>query len=119
TPSDCGQYTVAAGGAYPGQAAYTGSNLEAIYIADPANAITVYGAGDPNGDYLINPLDVMWPDFRPKAGAAIGGLAAATPPTDGFFDNTANYLGALPPNNGAGIPWYSGWTRGWTSSTRK
>ncbi|HKV75138.1 MAG TPA: hypothetical protein VJN95_11505, partial [Gemmatimonadales bacterium] len=47
TPSDCGQYTVAAGGAYPGQAAYTGSNLEAIYIADPANAITVYGAGDP------------------------------------------------------------------------
>jgi hypothetical protein len=117
--SDCAQYTVAAGGAYAAQAAYTGSNLEAIYIADPANSITVYGAGDANGDFMVNPLDVMWPDFRPKPGAAIGGLAAATPPSDGFFDNTANYLGALPPNNGAGIPWYSGWTRGWTSSTRK
>ncbi len=110
-PSDCGPYTVAGG--------FTGSNLEALYIADPANKITVYAAGDANGDYLINPLDVIAPDFRPKAGAAIGGLAAATPPADGFFDVSATYLGALPPNNGAGIPWYSGWTRGWTTSLTK
>jgi hypothetical protein len=117
--ADCGPYTVAAGGAYPGQAAYSGSNLEAIYAANPANNITVYAAGDANGDFLVNPLEVMWPDFRPKPGAAIGSLAAATPPNDGFFDPSANYLGALPPNNAAGIPWYSGWSRGWTTSTTK
>ncbi len=116
---DCGPYTVAAGGAYPGQAAYTGTNLEAIYVANPANNITVYAAGDANGDYLVNPLEVMWPDFRPKPGAAIGALTAATPPSDGFFDPSANYLGALPANNAAGIPWYSGWSRGWTTSTTK
>jgi hypothetical protein len=108
---DCASYTVAGG--------FNGSNLEAMFAADPANHITVYAAGDANGDYLVNPLDVLVPDFRPKPGAAIGGLAAATPPADGFFDASATYLGALPPNNGAGIPWYSGWTRGWTTSTTK
>lgn len=109
--ADCGPYTVAGG--------FTGSNLEAMYLADANNHITVFNAGDANGDYLVNPLDVLVPDFRPKPGAAIGGLAAATPPADGFFDASATYLGALPPNNGAGIPWYSGWTRGWTTSTTK
>jgi hypothetical protein len=107
----CGAYTAAAG--------FTGSNLEALYIADAANSITAFAAGDVNGDYLIDPLNVLVPDFRPKIGSALAGLAAATPPTDGFFDNSATYLGALPTTSGAGIPWYSGWTRGWTSGSTK
>ncbi|HKE91618.1 MAG TPA: hypothetical protein VKB45_14895, partial [Gemmatimonadales bacterium] len=110
----CGPYT-----APP----FDGTNLEALYIADAANNITVFNHDDANGDYLVNPLDVLAPDFRPKPGSAPTTLAAAANPgtVNGLtFDNAA-YLGAVAPENGSGsnIPWYAGWTRGWTSSTTK
>jgi hypothetical protein len=100
---------------------FTGSNLEALYIADPANSITTFGNDDVNGDYLVNPLEVLAPDFRPKAGSAPTTLAVAANPgtVNGFTFDNAPYLGAVAPVNGVNIPWYAGWTRGWTSSTTK
>ncbi len=47
------------------------------------------------------------PDFRPLAAEARS--FAATPPRDGFFDPTANYVGAVDPTPTA-RPWYWGWT---------
>ncbi len=45
------------------------------------------------------------PDWKPTAGAAAltGG---ATPPSDGFFDATATFVGAIGPDD---------WTQGWTT----
>jgi hypothetical protein len=114
TPSACGPY---------GTPAFTGSNLEALYEADAGNNVTVFGNDNVSGDYLVNPLDVLAPDFRPKAGSAPTTLAAAPNPgtVNGFTFDNAPYLGAVAPANGTGsnIPWYAGWTRGWTSSTTK
>ena len=100
---------------------FTGTNLEALYEADAANNITVFNNDDVNGDYLVNPLNVIAPDFRPKAGSAPATLAAAANPgtVNGFTFDNAPYLGAVAPVNGVNIPWYAGWTRGWTSSTTK
>jgi hypothetical protein len=101
----CGPYTL------------TGAaNLEALYIADVANNITVFNGGDVNGDYLVDPLNVIAPDFRPKAGSAPTTLPVATVPADPFF-TSASYIGAVAPVNGGNIPWYSGWTRGYVSAT--
>lgn len=112
--------TVQACGPYA-PAAYTGSNLEALYEADAANNITVFGNDNASGDYLVNPLDVIAPDFRPKAGSAPATLAAAANPgtVNGFTFDNAPYLGAVAPVNGVNIPWYAGWTRGWTNATTK
>ncbi len=65
---------------------------------------------------LLSPLSVIVPDFRPSLSlAVIGGV----PPTDGFFDVTATYIGGVAPAtaNKSNAPWYSGWTRGWQNST--
>jgi hypothetical protein len=111
-PGDCGPYTTAGG--------FTGSNLEALYIAKASNAITVFASGDANGDYLVDPLNVLTPDFRPKTGSAPATAARSALPGGGFFE-TADYIGAVAPANGqkSNIPWYVGWTRGWTTSTTK
>lgn len=109
TSSVCGPYTS------------NGTNLEALYIADAANSITVFNNDDVNGDFLVNPLDVLAPDFRPKAGSAPTTLAVAPNPglINNFTFDAAPYLGAVAPVNGVNIPWYAGWTRGWTTSTTK
>ncbi len=112
TTSACGPYA---------PPTFNGSNLEALYMADAANNITVFNNDDANGDYLVNPLDVVAPDFRPKAGSAPTTLpVAANPGTiNGFTFEDAPYLGAVAPVNGSNIPWYAGWTRGWTTGTQK
>jgi hypothetical protein len=68
----------------------------------------------PGTTNLVNPFNVLTPDFRPTTA-----IAGATPPSDGFFDTSATYRGAVPAKNvtASNIPWYSGWTRGWQSST--
>ena len=95
---------------------FDGTNLEALYIANPANNITVYGNDDPNGDYLVNPLDRQVPDFRPKPGSPPTTLPVAPSPgtVNGYTFENAPYLGAVAPD---GIPWYAGWTRGMTDAT--
>ncbi|HUL04281.1 MAG TPA: hypothetical protein VLV16_13760 [Gemmatimonadales bacterium] len=105
--ADCGGYTTPA---------TDGTNLEALYEANPANNITVYAAGDANGDYLVNPLDRQVPDLRPKPGSAATTLPVAPSPgtVNGYTFETTTYLGAVSPD---GIPWYAGWTRGMTDAT--
>ncbi|MCS6797773.1 MAG: hypothetical protein NZ898_04455 [Myxococcota bacterium] len=46
------------------------------------------------------------PDFRPMSDSPVT-MDAATPPSGGFFDMSATYLGAVAPT---GTPWYEGWT---------
>ncbi len=53
------------------------------------------------------------PDFRPLAAEARS--FATTPPRDGFFDPTANYVGAVDPSPTV-RPWYWGWTN-WTPNS--
>ena len=54
---------------------------------------------------LTNPFFLSRPDALPKSGSPVltGG---ATPPNDGFFDATANYVGAFGTED-----WTAGWTR--------
>jgi hypothetical protein len=52
------------------------------------------------------------PNFSPAAGSAAATAPAATPPSDGFFDTTATYLGAAPPGGDPATAWYrASWTR--------
>ncbi|HKS05811.1 MAG TPA: hypothetical protein VJR92_05825 [Gemmatimonadaceae bacterium] len=64
---------------------------------------------------LLSPLNVLVPDWRPAFGTATGG---ATPPSDGFFDASATFIGAVAPANStkSNVPWYAGWIRGWQSA---
>jgi hypothetical protein len=81
---------------------------ESAYALDPALANRVIDPG------LIAPGLMVSPDFRPQPGSpALSGFSV--PPSDGFFDLTAGYVGAVGPANatGSNIPWYAGWTRGW------
>lgn len=81
---------------------------ESAYAATPSLGNRV---GDPS---LIAAFNTLTPDLRPLTGSAPA-TGFATPPSDGFFDGTAQYVGAAPPANlsGTNIPWYAGWTRGW------
>lgn len=85
------------------------TEVDAINLAGAANQVL---AASP----LLSPLSVTVPDFRPAAGTATG---AATPPSDGFFDVSATFIGAVAPATATknNIPWYAGWTRGWTNAT--
>jgi len=82
---------------------------EAAYGSDPGRGNML---SDPT---LIAPLNTLTPDLRPGAGspASLGGTSA---PPDGFFMTGVLYIGAVEPANGSAsnIPWYAGWTRGWT-----
>ncbi len=90
------------------------TELEEAIINDPANANSV--TPSTASDIMVGPIDKLLPDFRPKNGQASGG---ATPPNNGFLDVTATYVGAVAPSNStkSNVPWYSGWTRGWSSAT--
>lgn len=66
---------------------------------------------------LIAPYNVITPDWRPISAAAVSQGSSTVPPSNGFFDVTANYRGAVPPLASGGIPWYAGWTRVWTTAT--
>lgn len=98
----------------PACGSYTTPNVESQFIQDAANTNTVITDSAAVANLMINPLEVIAPDFRMNA-SQIGG----TPPSDGFFDVSATYVGAVPPANAArsNIPWYAGWTRGWQSAT--
>lgn len=69
---------------------------------------------------LVDPFDLQLPDFRPVGAGPSTAVTAATPPANGFFDQTATFLGAIRPEGlGGQIPWYAGWTIGWQSSTTR
>jgi hypothetical protein len=65
---------------------------------------------------LVAPANPTTIDVRPAPGspAATGGALA---PGDGFFDPVAAFFGAVEAIGVAGgnvVPWFTGWTRGWT-----
>lgn len=93
---------------------YTTPAVEAQFIQDAANLNTVVTDSAAVANLMLNPIEVIAPDFRFRASQT-----GATPPNDGFFDVAATYVGAVPPANAArsNIPWYAGWTRGWQSAT--
>jgi hypothetical protein len=82
---------------------------EAAYAASPAlqNRVTAPG--------LSAPTNTLTPDTRPLPGSAAT-FGTVLPPSNLFFDVTVTYLGTAEPANGTGtnIPWYAGWTRGWS-----
>jgi hypothetical protein len=63
--------------------------------------------------YNISPPDLSKyqykPNFAPAPGspAIDGSVTVMTPPADGFFDTSVNFIGAVDPNND--------WTYGWTN----
>jgi hypothetical protein len=90
-----------------------GTQLEAIFLQDPLNLNTVVTSPAGVSGVLARPYDVSLPDFRPLAGSpALSGAAAA--PAGNTFIQSVTYRGAVDPN---AVPWYSGWTRGWRTST--
>ncbi len=80
----------------------------------PATILAANGNSILASSPLLAPLSVIVPDYRPAA--AFG--TAATPPSDGFFMTSANYVGAVEAVNAtkSNIPWYAGWTHGWQSA---
>jgi hypothetical protein len=73
--------------------------------------VAVAGAGG-TGVNLAAARHATEPDFAPAPGSAAATAAAATPPSDGFFDTTATYLGAVAPGTPAASAWYrASWTR--------
>lgn len=84
---------------------------EAAYALDPARAFRTVDPG------LFAPANTVTPDTRPAFGSAAttGSLA---PPSNFFFDVTPTYVGAVVPAGfvPTGIPWYVGWTRGWSGA---
>ncbi|MET0343433.1 MAG: hypothetical protein ABW252_20650 [Polyangiales bacterium] len=59
-----------------------------------------------NVDPLLGaPYNVTSPSFAPQASSPVT-TGGATPPSDGFFDASATYVGAI----GAGADWTVGWT---------
>lgn len=94
----------------PATATATG-NIEANVITLSGNQTFVSSTG-----ILISPFNTLIPDFRPASILPAGvSLVGATPPSNGFFDVTATFIGAVPQANatGSNIPWYSGWTKGY------
>ncbi len=54
---------------------------------------------------LRNPFNLTYPNCLPKAGSPVL-TGAGTPPDDGFFDPTANYVGAF-----KDVDWTAGWAK--------
>ena len=103
---ECAPYTVGA----------AETSLEQEFLEDAANNNTIVASA---AGLVIAATNVMIPDFRAVSGSLAATLVGMTPPSDGFFDPTATYVGGVAPASATGgnIPWYSGWTRGWQSPT--
>ena len=75
----------------------------ATYAANPANKFV---AADP---LLRRPLEFGDPDFRPALGSPALNPNWNVPPDDGFFDQWANFCGAIGEED---------WMEEWTSFLR-
>jgi len=80
---------------------------EDAYANDPSRANRVVDPG------LLAPYVTSTADVRPGSSSPLMN-GAVLPPSDGFFDLSANYIGAVAPANltGTNIPWYAGWSIG-------
>ncbi|MEZ4455743.1 MAG: hypothetical protein R2882_04200 [Gemmatimonadales bacterium] len=85
---------------------HSGSNLEANYLATAGNLFTAQGNATA---HLVDPWSTATPDFRILSTSTIA--TCGTPPSDGFFDTSATYCGALPRQNTVAVN--LGWLAGW------
>ena len=85
---------------------------EAAYASAPALFNRVIDPG------LVAATNTLTPDLRPTPGSPPTS-GSVMPPSNLFFDLTPTFLGITDPANGTGtnIPWYTGWTRGWSGPT--
>jgi hypothetical protein len=83
-----------------------GTNLHST-----TNAIVAASGGTVNvvDPMLVRPYDHANPDFKPAPGSPALSLGFETPPSDGFFDASVTYRGALSANPA------EDWTAGWTN----
>ncbi|MBK8005417.1 MAG: hypothetical protein IPK12_16215 [Gemmatimonadetes bacterium] len=67
---------------------------------------------------LIAAANTLTPDTRPVPGAPAAS-GAVVPPSNQFFDLTVTFVGAVEPDvvGIVRVPWYAGWTRGWSGPT--
>ncbi len=89
-------------------AGFASPNVESEWVQSAAYFNEIVTDPTATNAAVKGPAELITLDGRPTL--AFGG--ALNPPTDGFFDAAANYVGALPPvTAGLGaIPWHSGWT---------
>ena len=80
-----------------------------------------YGNAPARANRLVDPLlagagSTLTPDLRPAVSSpAQTGYAIL--PANGFFDTSVQFVGGVALVSGTGggnIPWYAGWTRGWS-----
>ena len=64
---------------------------------------------------LVAGTSTQTPDTRPQPGSPAE-IGAVAPPSNLFFDLTPTWVGAVEPANATrtNVPWYAGWSRGWT-----
>jgi hypothetical protein len=77
----------------------TPANYDALLSAASVTVNAAVGNGFTTGNWASNPTDGTV--FKPSAAITTN---AATPPNDGFFDNTANFIGAV-----GGTDWTATW----------
>jgi alpha-tubulin suppressor-like RCC1 family protein len=90
---------------------YTSPTLEDQWIANPDNASLV--VTDPaQVAALQSSVDLVLPDLRPAATSLAASMPGDTPPSDGFFDGAATFIGSVAPAavSRSNIPFYAGWT---------
>lgn len=116
-PESCAQVSGASSSIFIDHSVFFGGNPdfssdadcldEEAYATGPSLANQVVEPG------LLAPFVTRTADLRPGTSSPLLS-AAVLPPSDGFFDLSANYIGAVGPANltGTNIPWYAGWSIG-------
>jgi hypothetical protein len=119
-PESCGQ--VSGGFAFLDHNLVFGNTPDFSADADCIDEVA-YGTSPALQNRLIAPglnaaTNTLTPDTRPLPGSPAT-TGVVMPPSNLFFDVTVTYLGAAEPANATGtnIPWYAGWTRGWSGPT--
>jgi len=91
---------------------YVSPDVEAAWLNDPSNSALIITDPAVANALIRQATNLTVPDLRPAVGGATVTGPVAVPPNDGFFDVSANFIGAVPANVAVRneIPWYSGWT---------
>jgi len=91
---------------------YASPEVEAQWLADPANASVI--VTDPAQVAALRvAIDLTLPDLRPASGSVGATTPPAPIPSDGFFQNNGvDFIGSvdIATPTRSSIPWYSGWT---------
>lgn len=91
---------------------YLSPNAESEWLVDPGNLVGIITDPAVGNALIRDASNLLVPDLRTSAGGLAVTNPFAVPPSDGFFDVTAGFIGAVPANLSGrnNVPWYSGWT---------